>query len=289
VADRPIPIPPDPFKPAGGGLLLSGPDPLDTEIGRVAGNLPDGTEYRTASGQPAPGSTHVTPDGRTWIAVREQVADGKVVPTPNAIQWKCLPEDFADLLARLMALLRRLLAGLGAAAPLPAGTVGPEIPIDPGSFTRLFVSAATQAGGAAAGSTGTVVWQLGGHELEVAVGQVQVKLDDGLIAVSIPVSCDQVKAAVVQVPFAIGSKTAPAGLIAATEQTPRGPDMIVRVWGEALVAFAWQTLLTVLTRIAGRAGVDADGAGLIPAAINAGTDGVRILTQARQTFDRVPQ
>jgi hypothetical protein len=116
-----------------------------------------------------------------------------------------------------------------------------------------------------------------------------VKLDDGLIVVSIPVSCDQVKSTVVQVPFSIGSKAAPAGLIAATEQAPRGPDIIVKVWGESLVAFAWHTLLTVVTRIAGRAGVDADGAGLIPAAIAAGTDGVRILTQARQTFDRVPQ
>lgn len=287
--DPPLPIPPIPVRPPSGGLLVSDPGPLDPEIGRVAGNLPDGTEYRIASGQPAPGSTHVTPDGRTWIAVREQVADGKVVPSPNAIEWKCLPESFPDLLARLMALLRILLTGLDAAASLPAGTVGPEIPIDPGSFNRLFVSAAMQAAGVTSASSAMVIWQHGGHELQVSVGQVQVKLDDGLISVSIPVSCDQVRSAVVHVPFAIGSKTAPAGMIAATEQAPRGPDVIVKVWGEALVAFAWQTLLTVLTRIAGRAGVDADGAGLIPAAINAGTDGVRILTQARQAFDRVPQ
>jgi hypothetical protein len=288
-----VPNLPDPFSfdnvLAGIGLLVSDARPLDAEIGSVAGKLPDGAEYRLALGQPAPGTTHVTPDGRVWIAVQEQVLNGQVVPTTSEIQWKYLPEDFADLVARLMALLRKTLPGLGSPAPLPAGTVGPEIPIDPGSFGRLFVSAATQGISGAAGAPGTVIWQLQGHELEVFVSQVQVKLDDGLIAVSIPVSCDQVESTIVQVPFAIGSKAAPAGMIAVTEQTPRGPDTIVKVWGEALVAFAWHTLLTVLTKIAGLAGVDADGAGLIPAAITAGTDGVRILTQARQVFDRVPR
>jgi hypothetical protein len=288
-----VPNLPDPFSfddvLARIGLHLSDARPLDAEVGSATGSLRDGTEYRLALGKPAPGATHVTPDGRTWIAVQEHVANGQVVPTTSEIQWKCLPESFADLISRLMALLCKVLPVLCSSKPLPAGTVGPEIPLDPGSFTRLFVAAAMQSTGAATGAAGAVIWQLQGHELEVFVSQVQVKLDDGLISVSIPVSCDQVKSAVVQVPFAIGSRAAPAGMIAATEQTPRGPDAIVKVWGEALVAFAWHTLLTVLTRIAGRAGVDADGAGLIPAAITAGTDGVRILTQARQTFDRVPQ
>ena len=285
----PLPEPPpgDLLKLVGAGLLLTSAGPLDTEIGPVGGNLADGTEYRLALKQPAPGATHVTPDGRTWIAVREEVANGKIVPTADAIQWKCLPESFAALIARLIELLRKLFGGLGSAAPLPPGKVGPEIPIDPGSFERLFVSAATQGG--APGTPGSVIWQLHGHELEVYASQVQVKLDDGLIAVSIPVSCDQVQSAMVQVPFAIGSKAAPAGMIAATEETPRGPETIVKVWGEALVAFAWQTLLTVVTKVAGSVGVDTDGAMLIPAAISTGTDGVRILTQARQAFDRVPR
>ena len=284
---------PDPFplEPvlSGIGLLVSDVRPLDDEVGSVAGQLPDGSEFRLALGKPAPGTTHVTPDGRKWIAIQEQISNGRIVPTAGQIQWKALPEDFADLVARLIALLRKILPGLGSSAPLPAGTVGPEIPIDPGSFARLFASAASQGISGPAGAPATVVWQLHDHELQVFVSQVQVKLDDGLISVSIPVSCDQVTSAIVQVPFAIGSKAAPAGMIAATEQAPRGPDVIVKVWGEALVAFAWHTLLTVLTKIAGRVGVDADGAGLIPAAITAGTDGVRILTQARQVFDRVPQ
>jgi len=288
-----VPNLPDPFPfddvLTGIGLLVSDAKPLDAEIGRLAGSLPDGTEYRFALGQPAPGTTHVTPDGRTWIAVRESVANGKVVPTTSGIQWKCLAEDFAAMMARLMVVLRRILPGLGSPAPLPAGAVGPEIPIDPGSFGRLFVAAAMQSASIPAGAAGVVIWQLHGHELEVFVSQVQVKLDDGLISVSIPVSCDQTKPVIVQVPFAMGRKAAPAGMIVATEESPRGPDIIVKVWGESLVAFAWHTLMTVLTKIAARAGVDADGAGLIPAAISAGTDGVRILTQARQAFDRVPQ
>lgn len=167
--------------------------------------------------------------------------------------------------------------------PLPAGTVGPELTIDPPSLQRLLVSAATQGG------AGTVVWTQNRSELLVSTGQVTARLDDGLVVVSIPVSCDQASSAVVEVPFAVGGKNSPAGMIVATEDKPRGPEAIVRIWGEALTAFAWQTVLTVLTKLAVRAGVDQDGAGLIPAAITSGTDGLRLLTQARQSFDRVPR
>lgn len=279
----PDPPPEDILKIKGLSLLIADPGPLDTDIGRVTGTLDDGTEHRQTLGSVVPGTVHVSPDGRTWTAVREQIVNGKVVPTPNAVEWKCLPESFAALIARLLALLLKLVPGLTVTTPLPAGTVGPEVPIDAPSLERLFVTAGIQGGG------GTIIWQNNLSELQVFASQIKLQVLEGLLVVSIPVSCDQVKSAIIQVPFAVGSAAAPAGILVATEEMPRGPDSIVKIWGEALVAFAWHALLTVLTKVASKAGVDEDGAALIPVAITAGADGIKILTQARQSFDRVPQ
>jgi hypothetical protein len=281
-----MPIPPAGPPPVnipigGGGLLVAGPAALDSEVGAVTGTLEDGTEYRQALKSPAVGTVYVGPDGRTWTAVREQVVNGKVTVSPTALQWKCLPETFSSLIVRLIDLIRRPLPSVFPSQPLPAGQVGPEITIDAGSMQRLFQAGAVQGGPV------TQLWSQGDSELLVLAGQVKLQLDDGLVLVSIPVTCDQVGSAVVQVPFAVGGKTAPAGMVVATEEKPRGPEAIVKIWGEGLMAFAWHALLTVITKVAARAGVDADGAGLIPAAITAGTDGLRILTQARQSFDRV--
>jgi hypothetical protein len=263
------------------GLLESDPGPLDSRVGELTGTLPDGTEYRRAPNAPAAGTVHTTPDGRIWTAVPEQAGHHTAVSTPNALQWKCLPEDFAALISRLINLFYGSSHNATNQPPLPPGKVGPELPIDAASFQKLLVAAATQ------GSSGPIVWQQNQSELLVSPAQMTVKLDDGLVVVSIPVSCDQVQPALVQVPFAVGGKASPAGMIVATEEKPRGPEAIVGIWGEALVAFAWQAVLAVLTKIASKAGVDTDGAGLIPAAITAGTDGLHVLTQARQTFDRV--
>ena len=57
----------------------------------------------------------------------------------------------------------------------------------------------------------------------------------------------------------------------------------------ALENLALRQQLAVFKRksSAASAGKDVDGAGLIPASLTATADGVRILTMARHTFDRV--
>jgi hypothetical protein len=193
------------------------------------------------------------------------------------------PEDFFKLLQEVFVVLRNRFPTLFPTQPLPAGKVGPEVPFDPEITQRLFVAAAAQ------GNSGVQIWTKDDSELLVSTGQVKVTLDDGLVLVTIPVSCVEDSSATVQVPFAVGGKETPAGMVAATEERPRGPDLVVNIWGEALTAFAWQTFLMILTEVAAQSGVDQDGAGLIPAAITAGADGLQILTMARQAFDRVRQ
>lgn len=161
------------------------------------------------------------------------------------------------------------------------GGLGPELRFDPPAFERLFVAAARE------GNQGTQVWVRDDGELLVHTGSVRVRLDDGLLVVTIPVSCDQTGDVSIQVPFAVGGEEQPAGMVVATEERPRGPEEIVDLWGEALTAFAWRTLLAVTTRSASDSGEDEDRAGLIPAALTASGDGLRLATMARHAFDRV--
>jgi hypothetical protein len=132
-----------------------------------------------------------------------------------------------------------------------------------------------------------IVWVDGDNELFVLAARVKVTLDEGIVLITIPVRCDEVGAASVEVPFAVGAERHPAGMLAATEDRPRGPDAIVDVWGEALIAFAWEVLLSMAFGVADVSGTDDDGAGLIPLALVSSRETLRVATIARHPFDRV--
>ena len=182
---------------------------------------------------------------------------------------------------RLLQQLRDRCPNLLPPDPLPPGTVGAEIPLTKNDVQVLVLEAARH------GTATEVVWTQGESELVVTVGKVAVAIDRGLVTVSIPVSSDQTGAALIVVPFAVGDDEHPAGMLVATEERPRGPAIIVDAWGDALVAFAWDVLLTVATAVADASGSDKDGAGLIPAALTASPDGLRVLTMSRHAFDRI--
>ena len=67
-----------------------------------------------------------------------------------------------------------------------------------------------------------VVWVDGDNELAVNLAALHVKLADGLIGVIIPVRCDQVGSAEIEVIFAVGSAASPSGLYASSLRRPRG-------------------------------------------------------------------
>jgi hypothetical protein len=173
--------------------------------------------------------------------------------------------------------------------PLPAGEVGPEIPIDRERGAALYRLVARRVAGldpARPDAPGIVIWTQDADELAVFVDQVSVTTADGAIAVDLPVRCDETGDAEVRVRFAVGSERRPAGVLATTDERPFGPPEIVDVWGEALTSFAWQVVLRSSTGVADAAGRDADGAGLIPVGLQASADGVSVLTMARHSFDR---
>jgi len=184
---------------------------------------------------------------------------------------------------RLLADLRKRCPDLLPADPLRPGDVGPELELNLDELAQLVPAAAEDV----AGASSQIVWTLDGNELLVHLAKVTVRTSPGLILVTIPVHCDEVREAQVLVPFAVGDSSRPAGLVAVTEDRPRGPVEVVELWGGALTSFAWAVVLRVSTSLAGAAGEDLDGAPLVPAAIAADQGAVRVLTQARHEFDRL--
>ena len=160
-----------------------------------------------------------------------------------------------------------------------AGKPGPRVPIDRPSLQRLFTAAASERP--------KEIRVRDDSELLVHVGRTTLTLADGLVLVRVPVMCREVGSTVVEIPFAVGSKERPAGMIAATEDHPRGDERLMALWGEPLVAFAWRALLKVASQTAASVGVDEDGNGLIPIALSASPDGLVVQTLARHAFDRV--
>jgi hypothetical protein len=190
------------------------------------------------------------------------------------------PHELTKECKQLLAQVRRTCPNLLPGERLKPGAVGAEVPLATDVVNRLIKVAAASDGD-------PVVWVQAGCELAIETGGIDVAVHPGLVLVTIPVRCDQVGRAEVLVPFAVGSDQRPSGLVAATEARPRGPNLVVDLWGEQLTAFAWSTFLRVLAAVAAEAGVDLDGAGLIPVAVVAGDDDVRVLTMARHQFDRV--
>lgn len=140
---------------------------------------------------------------------------------------------------------------------------------------------------AAASERPQEIWVRNDSELLVHAGRITLTLADGLVVVRVPVACTEVGSTQVEIPFAVGSKERPAGMIVATEDQPRGDERLMALWGEPLIAFAWRALLKVASQVAASAGVDEDGNGLVPIAVSASPDGLVVHTLARHTFDRV--
>jgi len=190
---------------------------------------------------------------------------------------------------KLLELVRKRCPGLLPPSPVEAGTVAGEVRLTAGEAAPLFPAAAAVAAGVdrpGATRVAPVLWREGDRELLVDPAKVTAQFADGVVVVSIPVSCDQVGNAVVHVTFVVGNPKQPAGLLAATENRPRGPAVIVDAWGDNLVAFAWHVLVEVTANVAGAAGRDVDGAPLVPIGVAASPDGLSVVPMARHTFDR---
>lgn len=126
----------------------------------------------------------------------------------------------------------------------------------------------------------------GDSELAVHAARARVALLPGTLLLGIRVECDQTGPAEVTVPFALGSGDLAAGMVMSAPRRPDGPAAVVDGWGPVLVAAAYRAVLDVVTAAAASAGVDRDGAALIPGAVTTDGKTLAILPQARHAIDR---
>lgn len=105
----------------------------------------------------------------------------------------------------------------------------------------------TPANGAAAPGQrqNTVIWIDNGDEVLVHLDSVRTTILDGMILVSVDLESDQTGRATMVVPFAVGKPGDPAGLVAVTEEFPRGNGVLASRWGSAIQAAAWSSLLSL--------------------------------------------
>ena len=91
---------------------------------------------------------------------------------------------------------------------------------------------------------------------------------------TIPVRCDQIRSATVDRHVRRRRSQPPGRHVRSTERRPRGPAIVVDTWGPALVAFAWQCVLGLISGLAGAIGKDTRGNVLVPAELEATPDGL---------------
>jgi hypothetical protein len=194
---------------------------------------------------------------------------------------KTQQEQLSRTCRELVARLKESCPALAVGRPLEASEVAGEIAINPEEFHAIFQAAAGAA------ETPRAVWSDGGNELLVEIARISLKIEDGLVHVQIPVACEETGRQTIPVSFATGSAARPAGLIFAADTILEGPPEIVEIWGEALVSFAWTAVLRAMTALADVAGSDRDGAGLVPAGLEASGREVKLLVMARHEMDRV--
>lgn len=207
------------------------------------------------------------------------------------------PAALDDVCQRLLDDLRKRCPGLVPADPLPPGTAGSVVPVQPDQVGVLLRTAVAHV--IALSTTGrppaqdqppppAVLWRDNIDSLLVHIGRISVKLSDGVIMMIIPVGCDQLPdgAGTVIVEIHSGTPERPTGMLAATPNRPEGPDVVVDRWAGALTALAWQALLELASGVAAAAGSDTDGTPLIPVALAASSGGLAVLPQARHPFDR---
>jgi hypothetical protein len=196
-----------------------------------------------------------------------------------------MTDGVAPEFTRFVAAERRANRLPAAPKPIAEGEVFKPVFVESKQATELLRVAARRASGLFRPSKRTeVVWVEGDSELAVSLTDLQVKLADGLIRVTLRVRCDQTGSALVEVVFAVGSPDQPSGLYASTYRRPNGPALIVGAWGEALVAFAWQCVLGMVSGIAGALGKDTRGNVLVPVELSAAKGALQIVPMARHRF-----
>lgn len=116
--------------------------------------------------------------------------------------------------------------------------------------------AGTSADGSPAPSTkpAKVVWVDGGDEVLVNLDSTSTMITGQMVLVSIDLESDQTGRTPLVVAFAL-PPSEEAGLVAATDEYPRGNGLLASRWGPVVQAAAWSAMLTLASDHASERGL----------------------------------
>lgn len=218
-------------------------------------------------------------------------SSARTVPGVDALAGRILYESAvtrADLDPDTRAIIDKQLGGLLPGQVVPPGGTAPERTLTPDDVNVLVRSAAVTAAGLDPAKTPLplprVLWTSGANRLLVDLARISATLGNGLIELTLGVACDQTGDATVSVTFVTGTPDRPTGGVTATESHPRGPEVVVQNWSEALVAFAWNIVLIVTSALTGAAATDPAGRPLITNALSVSPDALGVLPMGRFAY-----
>jgi hypothetical protein len=134
-------------------------------------------------------------------------------------------------------------SGTGSTPQIPDQITGPAL----ASYLRTRIAGTPADGSAPAAVTqNTVVWVDRGDEVLVDLGSLTTQVVNETVLVSLDLECDQTGKTPLVVAFSLGTD-AQGGLIAATDEFPRGNGALAARWGSAVQAAAWSALLALAT------------------------------------------
>jgi len=90
-----------------------------------------------------------------------------------------------------------------------------------------------------------VIWVDHGDEVLVHLDSLKTRIMDGNVLISVDMETDQTGRTPLVVSFAVGGIDDPAGLVATTDEFPRGNGTLAARWGRALQAAAWASMLAI--------------------------------------------
>jgi hypothetical protein len=84
-----------------------------------------------------------------------------------------------------------------------------------------------------------------GDEVLIHLDSIRTRILDRMLLVSVDLETDQTGRTTMVVPLALGNATDAAGLVAVTDEYPRGNGLLASRWGKAVQAAVWSTMLSI--------------------------------------------
>jgi len=128
-------------------------------------------------------------------------------------------------------------------------------------LVRQALAGQAELGPVGANRQNSILWDDFGDQVLVHLDSVIVKLIKRLFIVSVDFECEQTGRAPLIVTLALGSVQDGAGLVATTDEAPRGHPLLAARWGRILQETVWAALL-------GTARAHADERGKVPLSVH---------------------